>query len=104
MKQKNVSLSICQWIYLTCSTYKCNAPFKFCQNVSYQNSAFHSFVNGVIVFKECEHVPAVLHSQTSDQFLHYLNTEHEQPCYWVKFRMNLASKRATQTNLPSCGV
>lgn len=91
-------------IRLTCNKYKYNPPFKFSQNISHENPALHSFVDGVIVFKECKHVPAVLHSQTSDQLLHYLITEHEQQCYWVTFRIRLVLKCSMQTNLSSCGV
>lgn len=84
--------------------YNYNPPFKFSQNVSHENSALHSFVHGAIVFKECKHVPAVLHSQTSDQLLHDLITEEEQQCYWANLRMKLALKCSTQTHLSSCGV
>lgn len=97
------SLYICV-INLTRTKYKYDPPFKFSQNISHENPALHSFVNGVIVFKEGKHVPAVLHSQTSDQLLHYLVTEREQQCYWVTVRINLVLKCCMQTNLSSCGV
>ena len=48
-------------------------PFKFSQNISHEHPALHSSVNGVVVFEECKHIPAVFHSQTSDQLLHHLS-------------------------------
>lgn len=91
-------------IHLTCNKYKYIPPFKFSQNVSHENPALHSFVDSVIVFKECKHVPAVLHSQTSDQLLHDLITEKKQQFYWVTSRINLVLKCSRQTNLSGRGV
>ena len=48
-------------------------PFKFSQNISHKHPALHSSVNGVVVFEECKHIPAVFHRQTSDQLLHHLS-------------------------------
>lgn len=48
-------------------------PFKFSQNISHKDPAFHSSVDGVVVLKESKHVPTVLHSQTSDELLNHLN-------------------------------
>lgn len=52
-----------------------NIPFKFGQNISHKDPALHSSVNSVVVFKESKHVPAVLHSQASDQLLHHLRQQ-----------------------------
>lgn len=79
--------SLYLWIDLRHNQHNYNPPFKFSQNISHENSALHSFVDGVIVFKECKHVPAVLHSQASDQLLHYLITEEEQQRYWENLRI-----------------
>lgn len=77
---------------LTRNKYEYKTPFKLSQNIGHEDPALHSFVDGVIVFKERKHVPAVLHSQTSDQLLHDLTTEHKQQCYWVTIRTNGVSK------------
>lgn len=55
-----------------------NIPFKFGQNISHKNPAFHSPVNSVVVFKECKHVSAVLHCQTSDKLFHHLDKTMEE--------------------------
>lgn len=57
--------SYIQLLNIICNR-KQSIPFKFSQNISHKNPAFHSFIDGVVVFKECEHVPTVLHRQTSD--------------------------------------
>lgn len=60
-------------------------PLKFSQNIGNKSPALHRFVDGVVVFKECKHVSAVLHGQTSDQLLHHLDKARtHQQCIKVK--------------------
>ena len=56
----------------TLSVCVCDSLFKLGEHVGHHHAALDGFLCGVVVFKQSEHVPAVLHGQTADQLLHHL--------------------------------
>lgn len=59
--------------------------FKLGEHVSHHSAALDGFLCGVVVFKQGKHIPAVLHGQTADQFLHHLTHTmryNRDTCNW----------------------
>lgn len=50
-------------------------PLKLGQHIGHNHPALHGPVDRAVVLEQSKHVPAVLHSQASDQFLNHLHTE-----------------------------
>lgn len=64
---------------ILCSEKKTTFPtrllFKLGEHVGHHGPTLDGFLRAVVVFEQSKHVPAVLHGQAADQFLHHLTRD-----------------------------